>query len=92
MNALMLGGDVVSCYDRVREYVIKGAKGIHLSLDFPAGKDMEKDFVCVFSIKDRVCEILAIPYDTNNGDTFEIITKSTLLDEILDNFKSNVLN
>lgn len=91
MNALMLGGDVLSCYRRVREYVREDAKEIYLSLDFPKGKDMVNDFVCIFTIKEAICDIFAIPYDPETGKTFDIITKSILLDEILDNFKHIVL-
>ena len=91
MNALMLGGDVLSCYRRVRDYVREEAKEIYLSVDFPKGKDIVNDFVCVFSIKDGVCDVLAIPYEPETGETFEIITKSILLDEILGNFKYIVL-
>jgi hypothetical protein len=90
MNSLMLGGDVISCYKRVRDYVRKNAKEIYLSLDFPKGKDISNDFVCVLSIKGDVCEILAIPYDTKTGETYEIITNSELLDEILLSFKTIV--
>ena len=89
MNALMLGGDVFSCYKRVKEYVLSDAKKIFLSLDFPKSGDMEHDFICVFSVIGVKTEILAIPYDEETGEKFEYITKDNqLLDRILNDFES----
>lgn len=91
MNALALGGDVGACYNRVKKYKDEGAKKIFLSLDFPAGGDIEHDFVCVFSIIDGETSILAIPYNTEDGTKFETIHNSSQFEIILQDF-NHVLN
>lgn len=88
MNALALGGDVHACYKRVGKYMKENAKKIFLSLDFPKGGDIENDFICIFSVVDGDIDIFAIPYSTENGEKYEEIHKSELLDKILDQFKS----
>ena len=88
MNALALGGDVKAVYRRAGEYVKKGFKFLHLSLDFPASMDMKKDFVAVFSIIENKLTVIAIPYDVDNGNTFDIITESKVLNDIIENFKT----
>lgn len=87
MNALALGGDVAACYRRVSTYFKEGAKKIFMSLDFPANGDIEKDFVCIFSIVDGNFEIYAIPYSVETGEKYEEIHKSELLDKIMEDFK-----
>jgi len=89
MNALLLGGNVKSVYNRVKQYVLKGFKRLYLSVDFPAVLDIEHDFVCAFSIENDKLTILAIPYDTETGDIFERITNSKALTTLLQEFKLN---
>lgn len=87
MNALALGGDVASCYRRVSKYLKEGATKVFMSLDFPANDDIEKDFVCIFSVVNGNFDIYAIPYSVETGEKYEEIHKSTLLDKILVDFK-----
>ena len=86
INALALGGDVEACYRRAAEYKTNGAKKIYMSLDFPAGDDIDKDFVAIFSIEDGEINISAIPYNTEDGKTFDVIEKSSYLTGIKEQF------
>lgn len=82
MNALALGGDVKACYERFLEYERAGAKRIYLSLDFPKGGDMNKDFVAIITLEDGEIDIFAIPYNVDDGDQFNRIEKSEQLNKI----------
>ena len=86
LNALALGGNVNSNYLRFREYLKAKAKRIYLSLDFPAGGDIENDFVAIFSYENGKYNLFAIPYETQEGKTFLEITKSEQLDKIFNQF------
>lgn len=88
MNALALGGDVISCYKRFRKYLKEDSKKIFMSLDFPSGGDIKNDFICIFSAVDGIIDIYAIPYNTENGEKYEEIHTSDLLSEISDQFKN----
>lgn len=90
LNALALGGDVLSCYRRMRKYVKENAKEIFMSVDFPAGGDIDHDFVCVFSIIHQEVSVLSIPYDTVSGERFPVIKESFQLSAILAQFKQVV--
>ncbi len=59
LNALAMGGSVQLCYKRAEKYYREKAKRIFLSIDFPKGGDIKKDFVCVFSIVDGVFDAFA---------------------------------
>lgn len=87
MNALALGGDVLSCYRRVKTYVNAEAPIIFMALDFPQGGDIPHDFVAVYSIINGEASIFAIPYNPVDGETYERIVESTQLDAILEQFK-----
>lgn len=82
LNALALGGDVASCYRRFAEYKNNGAKRIYLSLDFPKGGDIENDFVAIFTYENNKIELFAIPYEIEEGKTFDKVTNSDHLDKI----------
>ncbi|MDQ6481612.1 hypothetical protein [Dyadobacter sp. LHD-138] len=90
LNALALGGDVLSCYRRMRKYVKDNAKEIFMSVDFPTGGDIHHDFVCVFSIVHGEASVLAIPYDSVTGERFPEIKESIQLSAILAQFKQVV--
>jgi len=92
INALALGGDVLSCYKRVSKYLKEKANKVFMSIDFPTGGDIKNDFVCIFSIVDNKFDIFAIPYNSENGEIYDEIHESNLLIEILNQFKSIVLN
>jgi hypothetical protein len=92
MNALMLGGDVLACYNRVRHYVKIGSKKIFLSVDFPAGGDITNDFVAVFSILEGVVVSLAIPYDANVGTIYKQVLFSEQMKFIESQFKKIVFD
>ena len=82
INALALGGDVASCYRRFAEYKNNDAKRIYLSLDFPSGGDIENDYVAIFVFENNEINLFAIPYEIEEGKTFEIIKESSHLDKI----------
>jgi hypothetical protein len=90
INALALGGDVAACYRRVSKYLKEGVKKIFMSLDFPAGDDIEKDFICIFSIVEGKYEVYAIPYSVETGEKYEEIHSANVLDKILEDFKTIV--
>lgn len=87
INALALGGDVESCYRRVSKYLKEGAKKVFMSLDFPPNDDIDKDFVCIFSVVDGNFDIYAIPYSVETGEKYDEIHESNLLNRILEDFK-----
>jgi len=89
-NSLALGGDVLGCYNRVKHYRALKSKKIFMSVDFPAGGDIEHDFVCVFSIVGNKIEIYAIPYNEKDGTIYPEVHESNLLDDIMKEFKSIV--
>jgi hypothetical protein len=91
INALALGGDVLSCYKRFRKYLKEDSKKIFMSLDFPSGGDIKNDFICIFSAVDGALDIYAIPYNTENGEKYEEIHTSELLSKILDQFKKELI-
>lgn len=82
LNALDLAGDVLSCYRRARHYVRLNAKSLFLSIDFPAGGDIEHDFVAVISVVGNVISAVALPYETKTGQRFPDIHKSDTLSRI----------
>jgi hypothetical protein len=87
LNALLLGGDVEAVYRRVRHYIKARAKLIFLSVDFPAGGDIPHDFVCVFSLMEGAGSIIALLYDPKTGERFPEIHESSLLQDILTQFR-----
>jgi len=89
LGALALGGDVTSCYKVFAKHIKGDAKRIYLSLDFPKGGDIENDYVAIFTFDYGVINVFAIPYDTEDGKTFDTIKNSSQLDlmkEQLENF------
>lgn len=85
--ALALGGDVTACYNAFKACMDEGGTRIYMAVDFPSGYDIEHDFVAVFQYEDGEVNLLAIPYSTKTGETFEQIRESTLLTRIMGNFK-----
>lgn len=59
--------------------VFAGANKIYLALDFPAGGDMEKDFVMVISFENGKFFMEAIPYDLQTGEQFERVKASEVM-------------
>lgn len=90
MNALALGGDVLACYRRMSEYINKNAKRIYLSLDFPAGGDIENDFVCIYAYEDGAFSLLAIPYSLEDGKVLAQITQSSQLAKIKEQLMEHI--
>ncbi len=86
MCALALGGNVLQCYSKFKEYKKSSAKRIFMSLDFPSGGDIKNDFVAVFSLIDNKIGIFAIPYNPDNGKIHKRIDISDHLIGILDQF------
>ena len=79
MNAMAMNG-VENHYRAFKRYKDEGAKKIFMSLDFPSGRDIESDFVGVFSYNGKDIELIALPYDIHNGEKSEIIKEG---DQIL---------
>jgi hypothetical protein len=82
MNALAIGGDVTACYRRFIQYYEAGYPIIFMSLDFPAGHDIPKDFVCIIAWQNQELSIAAMPYDTNTGHIDPMIHTAAVLDMI----------
>ena len=82
INALALGGDVASCYRRFAEYKKGGAKRIYLSLDFPKGGDIKNDYVAIYTFENDKIDLFAIPYEIEDGKSFDIVKNSGQLDLI----------
>lgn len=80
--ALDLGGDILACYKAFRKFVKQGSKTIFMTVDFPAGADIESDFLCVFSYVNEKLETRAIPYDNQTGVKENLIEKAATLDVI----------
>ena len=87
IGALALGGDVKACYDVFKKCLVDGAKRVYMSVDFPGGGDIEHDFVAVFQYENGEVIVLAIPYNTKTGETFDRISESVLLSRIKKEFK-----
>ena len=83
IGALALGGDVLSCYKIFKKHVKNDAKRIYLSVDFPAGGDINNDFVCVFEFEDGLTNAFAIPYETQTGKVFDQLENSEMIKSIL---------
>lgn len=88
IGALLLGGDVEACYSTFAKQIKNGDKRVYLSVDFPAGGDIDKDFVAVFSYENEEYSLLAIPYNIEDGSVDEQITESETLVEIKAQFLS----
>ncbi len=91
IGALALGGDVVACLKYFSLAVLKDARQVFMSVDFPANEFIKTDFVAVFYCHRQAIDVVAIPYNTATGEKFPTLTKSPVLDEIKQNLK-DVLN
>jgi hypothetical protein len=93
INALALT-KIEFCYARAKQYVEENVDKIIMAVDFPAGLDIEHDFVAVFTIRpsDQKVMLVAIPYDPNTGELFEVIKESVLLDQIREQFNYMVFD
>lgn len=90
LNALALGGDIKACRRRFNDYKKSGAKKIYMSLDFPAGGDIDKDFIVVVSLEGEEISLLAIPYSTEDGKLFPTIKESDILSKIKSEFLASL--
>jgi hypothetical protein len=80
MGSLALGGDVASCYRVFGKHIKGDAKRVYLSLDFPKGGDIENDYIAIFTFENGVINVFAIPYDTEDGKTFDIVKNGSQID------------
>ncbi len=92
LNSLLLGGDVLSCYKRFKSYIVKNAKTIYMSVDFPAVEDNARDFVAVFSYVNGEVNCIAIPYNIKNGEVFPIIKEGKFINLILNQLNAVINN
>lgn len=81
--SLAFGGNSRLVYDVIQKKLNEGSKRIYFALDFPTILDIDKDFVVVISISNKLEEAFAIPYDNATGETFEIIRESEILNNII---------
>ncbi len=84
MCALDLGGDIRAVYKAFSDFYKENPKRIYLAVDFPAGMDIINDFVCVVAYEKEEFLIYAIPYNTENGETFSEIRDAEILNRIHD--------
>lgn len=82
--SLDLGGDVRAVYKAYADFFKEAAKRIYLALDFPASEDIVNDFVCIIAYEKEEFLIYAIPYNTENGETFSEIRDAEILNRIHD--------
>jgi len=90
LNALALG-DVRECYSRFKYYQVNNYPVIFMSIDFPAGGDIEHDFVCVFSYQDNAYNAFAIPYNSENGEPYPVIKESDHLQKLFKEFTNGMV-
>lgn len=88
MAALALGGDAAACYRKAISYIKDGAKIVYLSLDFPAIKGIDNDFVAVYSYENKELKCIAIPYDTKDGNLFKRIEEGEAINMLIDQFNN----
>lgn len=91
MCALALKG-VEEYYSVVKEYMKDNPRTLFMSMDFPRGGDIDKDFVAIFSFEDNQFKIYAIPYNIETGDRSPIVDgeDSKHLKLILTQFKQYI--
>lgn len=82
MVSLDLGGDIRAVYTAFNDYFKLNPKRIYLALDFPANMDISNDFVCIIGYELEEFTIYAIPYNTENGETFSNIRDVEILNKI----------
>lgn len=87
MGSLALGGDVMAVYLATKDFINKGIKKLFLGLDFPKIKDIENDFVAIYSIIDNKLGIILMPYDPFTGETFPMVEESPVIDLLKDQFR-----
>lgn len=82
MCALDLGGDIRAVYKAFADFRKQNPKRIYLAVDFPAGMDIQNDFVCMMAYENSAFLIYAIPYNTETGETFSEIRDAEILNKI----------
>ena len=80
--ALDLGGDIRAVYAAFNDFFKLNPKRIYLAVDFPANMDITNDFVCVIGYEKEGFTLYAIPYNTENGETFSEIRDAEILNKI----------
>ncbi len=80
--SLHLGGDVRAVYAAFNDFFKLNPKRIYLAVDFPANMDITNDFVCVIGYEKEGFTLYAIPYNTENGETFSEIRDAEILNKI----------
>lgn len=90
LEALDLGGDVKTCYNIVMKRLREKSNRIYLALDFPSFMDMDNDFIAIMSIENNTFNLLAIPYDRETGEQFEIRRKGKFLNALSSEIKREI--
>jgi len=91
MNALALGGDVLSCYNRTKELITKDSV-VYLSLDFPASEWIDNDFVAIHEIRNNKLNVFTIPYNYETGEVFDRVNEGKHIDIVIKQFRLNIPN
>ena len=87
IGALLLGGDISAVYAAAKQFIRNGNKKVFLSVDFPAGLDIEHDFVAVYTFENGKTEAILLPYDSETGEQFEPVTTGTMLNMVIEQFE-----
>lgn len=82
--SLDLGGDIRAVYKAFADYYKEDSKRIYLAVDFPAGGDINNDFVCVIGYEKQEITLYAIPYNTETGITYSENRHAAILNKIHD--------
>ena len=90
--ALCLGGDVLSVYKTAKTMIHNGAVRMFLSVDFPANKLINYDYVAVFSFDNNELGCSIIPYDPATGKQLGYLMSGEPVDEMKKQFTHHVLN
>ena len=72
-SALFLNGSVTLKYEKMKEQISNGNNEVLLSVDFPAKRDIENDFIAVFSYKEKKFDLAAITYCTETGEKLSFL-------------------
>ena len=85
VGALALN-DVVMCYFTFAGEIVKGAKTVYMSIDFPPMFEIETDFVAIHEYIDGKSSVVALPYNPQTGELHEIVTEGRAIELLTEQF------
>lgn len=74
---------VEDCYKIIAMCIQNNCKRVYMALDFPAGGDIDHDFVAVFATEGIKFDAFAIPYNIHTGEVYQRINHSQRMIEIV---------